>query len=262
MEKLISSQTPTSLISGSKLDKNAKPWDDSHGFRMPKKSKPLRVDVISVFPEMVSAYASLSILGRAQKAKLLDVRPHQLRDWSNDKHNRVDDKAYGGGPGMVMKVEPFHRALMALKLRNKQGKKTAAAKNVRVILTSAKGTPFTQAEAHRLAGYDRLVFLCGRYEGVDERVSKYLADEELSIGPYVLTGGELAAMVATDAAIRLRPGVLGKEASLEQESWSEGMDHEYPQFTRPEVYNGWSVPEELLSGNHKNIEAWRKGKSK
>ncbi|MFA5935609.1 MAG: tRNA (guanosine(37)-N1)-methyltransferase TrmD [Patescibacteria group bacterium] len=227
-----------------------------------KKVKSLRVDVLSVFPEMISAYADLSILGRAQKAKLLDVRAHQLRDWSNDKHRRVDDKAYGGGPGMLMKVEPFHRALVAMKLRTKQGKKTAAAKKTHVILTSAKGTPFTQKEAHRLAKYDRLVFLCGRYEGVDERVATHLVDEEMSVGPYVMTGGELAALVMTDAVARLRPGVLGKEASLDQESWSEGMDHEYPQFTRPEDYNGWNVPKELLSGHHKNIEAWRKGESK
>lgn len=227
---------------------------------MPTK-KALHVDVLTVFPEMISGYTDLSILGRAQKAKLLDVRAHQLRDWSNDKHNRIDDKAYGGGPGMVMRAEPFHRALMALKLRDKKGKKTAAAKKTRVILTSAKGKLFTQADAKRLAGYDRLVFLCGRYEGVDERVADHLVDEELSIGPFVMTGGELAALVMTDAAARLRPGVLGKEASLEQESWSDGMQKEYPQYTRPEIYNGWKVPKELLSGNHKDIEDWRKGKS-
>ncbi|MEO5927630.1 MAG: tRNA (guanosine(37)-N1)-methyltransferase TrmD [Patescibacteria group bacterium] len=226
-----------------------------------KKNTPLRVDVITVFPEMVSGYTDLSILGRAQKAKLLDVHAHQLRDWSNDKHNNVDDKAYGGGPGMVMRVEPFHRALMSLKLRDKKGKKTPASKKARVILTSAKGKLFTQADAKRLASYDRLVFLCGRYEGVDERVAENLIDEELSIGPFVMTGGELAALVMTDAAIRLRPGVLGKQASLEQESWSDGMQKEYPQYTRPEVYNGWNVPKELLSGHHKDIEAWRKKKS-
>jgi tRNA (guanine37-N1)-methyltransferase len=230
-------------------------------FVMPKKPKVLRVDVLTVFPEMISGYTDLSILGRAQKAKLLDVRAHQLRDWSNDRHNRIDDKAYGGGPGMVMRAEPFHLALMSLKLRDKKGKKTAAAKKTRVILTSAKGKLFDQADAKRLASYDRLVFLCGRYEGVDERVAEHLVDEELSIGPFVMTGGELAALVMTDAAARLRSGVLGKEASLEQESWSDGMQKEYPQYTRPEDYNGWKVPKELLSGNHKDIENWRKGKS-
>lgn len=227
----------------------------------PKRTKKLTVDVVTIFPEMISGYAQRSILGRAQKAGLLDVQAHQLRDWTTDKHHRVDDTAYGGGPGMVMKVEPFHRALVDLKLRTKTGKKTAAAKKSRVILTSAKGTPFTQKDAHRLAEYDRLVVLCGRYEGVDERVAAYLVDEQISIGPYVMTGGELAALVMTDAVARLRPGVVGKEASLKEESWSEWMDHEYPQYTRPESYNGWDVPPELLSGHHKQIEAWRKGTS-
>jgi tRNA (guanine37-N1)-methyltransferase len=226
-----------------------------------KTAKPLRIDVLTIFPEMILGYTDGSILGRAQKAKLLDIRAHQLREWSRERHRHVDDKAYGGGPGMVMKVEPFHRALVDLKIRNKKGKKTATAKKTRVILTSAKGKLFTQADARRLAKYDRLVFLCGRYEGVDERVATHLADEELSIGPYVMTGGELAALVMLDAAARLRPGVLGKEASLEQESWSDGIQREYPQYTRPEIYNGWKVPKELLTGHHKNIEAWRKGKS-
>lgn len=228
---------------------------------MAKKSKSLRVDVLTIFPDMFPGYLDASILGRAKKAKLLDVRVHQLRAWATDKHHRVDDKAYGGGPGMVMKVEPFHKALMSLKLRTKDGKKTAASKTTRVILTSAKGKLFTQKDAHRLSRYDRLVFLCGRYEGVDERVADRLADEELSIGPYVMTGGELAALVMTDAVARLRPGVVGKEASLDQESWSEWMDHEYPQYTRPETYRGWKVPKELLSGHHANIDTWRKRKT-
>jgi tRNA (guanine37-N1)-methyltransferase len=228
---------------------------------MAKQTK-LRVDVISVFPEMVSAYTDFSILGRAQRSKLLEVHAHQLRDWSTARHAHVDDKAYGGGPGMVMGVEPFHRALVGLKVRTNKGTKTAAAKKTRVILTSAKGKLFTQADAKRLAAYDRLVFLCGRYEGIDERVAEYLVDEELSIGPYVMTGGELAALVMTDAVARLRPGVLGKEASLEEESWSDGETREYPQYTRPEIYNGWKVPKELLSGHHGEIAAWRKKRSR
>ena len=153
---------------------------------------------------------------------------------------------------MLMRVEPFHKALKSLKVK---GKKT------RVILTSAKGKMFTQQEAQRLAKYDRLVFLCGRYEGVDERVAEKLADEEMCIGPYVLTGGELAAMVMTDAIIRLRPGVLGKQESLDQESWTDGIAKEYPQYTRPEVFNRWKVPPILLSGDHKKIAEWRRKNS-
>ena len=219
--------------------------------------KKLRVDILSIFPEMFPGYLDASILSRAKKKHLLDVKLHQLRDWAHDRHHRVDDKPYGGGPGMLMKVEPFHEALVALKLRTKTGKKTAIAKKTRVILTSAKGKLFTQRDAERLSRYDRLVFLCGRYEGVDERVVEHLIDEEVSIGPYVMTGGELAAMVMVDAVTRLRHGVLGKEESLEQESWKEGDSFEYPQYTRPEDYRGWRVPKELLSGNHAEIERWR-----
>lgn len=222
------------------------------------KRKPLRADILTIFPEACEPYLSASILGRARRAGFLDARVHQLRDWTHDKHHRVDDKPFGGGPGMVMKVEPFHEALVALGLRTRKGTKTARAKKARVILTSAKGKPFTQADARRLARFDRLVFLCGRYEGVDERVASKLADEERSIGPYVLTGGELPALVMLDAATRLRPGVLGKEASLAEESWSDGTTTEYPQYTRPEMYLGWKVPDILLSGDHKKIAEWRK----
>ncbi len=226
------------------------------------KRKSLRVDILTIFPEMFPGYTQASILGRAQKSKLLDVHVHQLREWAFNRHNHVDDRPYGGGPGMVMKIEPFHEALIALKLQTKSGKKTKAGEKVRIILTSAKGALFTQRDAERLAKYDRLVFLCGRYEGVDERVAEHLVDEELSIGPYVLTGGELPALVMMDAITRLRPGVLGKEASLERESWSEGMQAEYPQYTRPEEYRGWKVPSELLTGHHGNVEKWRDGKKK
>lgn len=223
--------------------------------------KKLQVDLISIFPEMFPAYFDASILGRAQADKLLEVRTHQLRDWTTDKHHKVDDVPFGGGPGMVMKVEPFHRALVDLKLVTKTGKKTAAGKKARVILTSAKGKLFTEEDAQRLSKVDRLVLLCGRYEGVDERVAEHLVDEELSIGPYVMTGGELAAMVMTDAIARLRPGVLGASASLDEESWSDGVTREYPQYTRPENYLSWRVPSVLLGGHHKLIKEWRKKKS-
>ncbi len=223
-----------------------------------RKAKVLTADIISVIPEVCESYLQTSILGRAAKAKLLDLRTHNLRDWAENKHNRVDDKPFGGGAGMVMQVGPFHRALMALKVRNKKGGKTAAAKKTRVILTSAKGKVFTQADAARLSGYDRLVFLCGRYEGVDERVAEILADEELSIGKYVLTGGELPAMVMLDAAARLRPGVLGAAESLHEESWSDAESGEYPHYTRPAEYLGKKVPDVLLSGDHAAIAEWRK----
>jgi len=226
-----------------------------------KKTKALRADILTLFPEMFPGYLDASILGRARAKKLLDVRVHQLRDWTHDKRKTVDDKPFGGGPGMVMKVEPFHEALVSLRLRDKKGGKTAAAKTARVILTSAKGKMFSQADAKRLAKYDRLVFLCGRYEGVDERVAQKLADEEFSIGKYVLTGGELPALVMLDTAARLRPGVLGQEASLDEESWSDGETSEYPQYTRPEDYRGWKVPPVLLSGDHAKIADWRRGRS-
>ncbi len=225
--------------------------------------KPLRIDIVTIFPEMVDPYMHGSILGRGEKAKALSIHVHQLRDWTHDNHHTVDDKPFGGGPGMLMKIAPFHEALVALKLRTKDGKKTAASNKARVIVTSAKGTMFTQQEAMRLSKYDRLVFLCGRYEGMDERIAEHLADEELSIGPYVLTGGELPAMVMADAAARLRPFVLGQKASLDQESHTVEGEVEYPQYTRPEKYlltkkKSWDVPEVLLSGNHKMIEEWRK----
>lgn len=223
---------------------------------------PLRVDILTIFPDIVVPYLRASILKRGQDKKLLDLRAHDLRTWTHDAHKTVDDKPFGGGPGMVMKVQPFHEALVALGVRTKEGKKTLKAKKTRVILTSAKGKTFSQQEARRLTKYDRLVFLCGRYEGVDERVAEYLCDEELSIGGYVLTGGELAALVMTDAVARLRPGVLGKQASLDMESHDEEGVLEYAQYTRPEVYpiskkKSWKVPEVLLSGDHKKIREWR-----
>lgn len=223
------------------------------------KTKPLRADIITIFPEMVMPYLQGAMLGRGLKAGLLDLRAHDLRQWTDDAHQSVDDRPFGGGPGMIMKIEPIHRALQALKVRARNGSMTATGKKARVILTSAKGQTFTQAEACRLAAYDRLVFICGRYEGVDERVAEYLVDEELSIGNYVLTGGELPALVMTDAVARLRPGVLGKEASLDTESHTSEGILEHPQYTRPEIYQTWRVPQVLLSGHHKKIAEWRSG---
>lgn len=210
-----------------------------------KKAK--RFDIITIFPEIVEPYMQGSILGRAQKKKLIDIRAHNLRDWATDKHNTVDDTPYGGGPGMVMKVEPFNLAVKKVKVKRKK---------TRVIITAASGKDFTQDDAKRLAEYDQLIFLCGRYEGIDHRVQDHIADEAFSIGNYVLTGGELPALVMTDAISRMVPGVVQDE-SLECESHSEEGYKEHPQYTKPEEYNGWSVPEVLLSGDHKKIAKWR-----
>jgi tRNA (guanine37-N1)-methyltransferase len=209
-----------------------------------------RFDILTIFPEVVAPYAGASILGRAQKAKRISIHAHDLREWSTDKHRKVDDTPYGGGPGMVMKVEPIERAVKAVK----KGKKA------RVLVTSASGKPFTQKDAKRLAKYDQLIFICGRYEGIDARVEEHVADEAFSIGNYVLTGGELPALVMIDAIARHVPGVLGKKESLEQESHGDEGLLEYPQFTKPEAYKKWKVPAVLLSGNHQEIDAWRKGK--
>ena len=214
------------------------------------RSRPLhmkRFDIITIFPETCEPYASASILGRAQKKKLIKITAHQLRDYSKERHQKVDDSPYGGGPGMVMQVEPFDRAI----------KKIKKSKKARVILTSASGRRFTQADAKRLTRYDQIIFLCGRYEGVDARVEEYLADEALSIGEYVLTGGELPALVMIDAIARQVPGVLGKAESLVQESHEIEGQLEYPQYTKPEVWKKHHVPAILLSGDHKKIAAWR-----
>lgn len=211
----------------------------------------MRFDIISLFPESFASYFDVSILKRAQEKKLLEIYTHQLRDFAHDKHKTVDDTPYGGGAGMVLKVEPIAEALEHVKALTPE-------KNTRTILFSAKGKVFTQEDAKRLAAYERLILLCGRYEGVDERVAEHLVDEELSIGEYVLTGGEIPAMIVVDAVSRLIPGVLGNTESAETESHSIPGTLEYPQYTKPEVWQEKRVPEVLLSGHHAEIEKWRK----
>ena len=218
-------------------------------------------DIITLFPGMIDGYARESILGRAQKKKLISIKTHNLRPFSKDKHGSVDDTPYGGGPGMVMTVQPIDSAVRKIKKRRKK---------TRVIMTAASGKRFTQQDAQRLAEYDQLIFICGRYEGIDARVEQHIADESLSIGDFVLTGGELPAMVMSDAIARLVPGVLGEAMSLKEESHSEPGLLEYPQYTKPENYtfreglkrNTLTVPSVLLSGNHKDIAKWRKDQSK
>lgn len=210
----------------------------------------MHFDILTVFPTMFDSYLGESILKRAQLAGHISVAVRDIRDFTTDKHHKTDDTPYGGGAGMVMKVEPIWRAVESLKAERPEARR-------RVILLSAKGKTFRQEDARRLSQYEALVLVCGRYEGVDERVVEHVVDEELSIGDFVLTGGELPAMVILDSVARLVPGVLGNETSAETESHREPGYLEHPHYTKPETFNGWSVPEALLSGNHAAIEAWR-----
>lgn len=215
----------------------------------------MRFDIISLFPESLTPYLGASILGRAQEQGLINVVTHQLRDYAHDKHKTVDDTPYGGGAGMVLKVEPIAEALETV---HKQQEAESGELKTRTVLFSAKGKVLTQEDVRRLATYDRLILLCGRYEGVDERVAEHLIDEELSIGEYVLTGGEIPALVVVDAVSRLVPGVLGNSESAETESHTVAGVLEYPQYTKPEEWQGMRVPEVLLSGHHGEIAKWRR----
>lgn len=208
-------------------------------------------DIITTLPEMVEGPLSASVLGIAAERGLIEVRAHDLRDWTHDRHRTTDDAPYGGGPGLVMKPEPVFEAVEAVQaMEDEPGT---------VVFLTPAGRPFTQALARELSAHGRLVFVCGRYEGFDERVMT-LADEQVSLGDYVLTGGELAAMVVVDAVARLLPGVLGDDESSVEESFSEGL-LEYPQFTRPASYRGMDVPEVLRSGDHGRIAAWRRAEA-
>ncbi len=205
-------------------------------------------DVLTLFPGMFSSPLQESILGRAIKQELLQVRTHNLRDWAEGKHLSTDDAPYGGGDGMVMKPEPIARAIADLK------RKSPGAK---VLMMSPQGVPFRQQHARNLAAESGLIFLCGRYAGFDERVRETLVDAEFSIGDFVLTGGELPAMVMIDAISRHLPGVLGSSDSAENDSFGDGL-LESPQYTRPAVFNGMAVPEILLSGDHGKVASWRR----
>ncbi|MDO4203324.1 MAG: tRNA (guanosine(37)-N1)-methyltransferase TrmD [Selenomonadaceae bacterium] len=210
----------------------------------------MRIDILSLFPEMFTGPFSESILSRARQAGLIDVHITNPRDFSADKHHKVDDIPFGGGSGMVLKPEPFFDALNAVK-------SVGAADKCRVILLSPKGQRFTQDKAKQLAEYEQLIFICGHYEGFDARIEAELPDEMISIGDYVLTGGELPAMVIVDAVSRMIPGVLHADDSAETDSFYNGI-LEYPQYTRPRDYLGREVPKVLFSGNHALIERWRK----
>jgi tRNA (guanine37-N1)-methyltransferase len=208
---------------------------------------PMQIIILTLFPEYFASVLNESILKRAQAKELVHIKVVNIRDFATDKHQVTDDRPFGGGPGMVMKVEPIHRALQSLPPVEKQ----------RIVLTSAKGSLYTQQTAGTYTHLERLVIICGHYEGVDERVAEHLIDEEIRIGDYVLTGGEPAAAVIVDSVTRLVPGVLGNEASNQGESHTQPGVLGYPQYTRPEEYNGWKVPEILLGGDHKKITEWR-----
>lgn len=208
----------------------------------------MRFDVITLFPEMVEGPARLSIVGRAQQQGKMTLQLHQLRDYATDKHRTVDDSPYGGGAGMVMRCEPIFACVEAVQ--------AMAPKADKVIYLSPAGTKLDQAKARELSGCQRLILLCGHYEGVDERVREQLVDEEISIGDYVLSNGALAALVLIDAVTRLIPGVLGNEESSQHDSFSDDR-LEGAQYTRPLEFRGWRVPEILLSGNHAKIAEWR-----
>lgn len=243
----------------------------------------MNFQILTIFPELFDSWQNAGILYRAKEKELITIGVHNIRDFTEDKHRTVDDTPYGGGAGMVMKIEPIAKTLDKIQNLN------VKLQNIRTVVLSARGEQFTQTKAEEYAKLDELILICGRYEGIDQRVADNLADEEISIGPYVLNGGEVAAMVVIEAVARLLPGVLGNEDSLKEESYASsspdkgrrggvstpfnsplsqtrpeatagnagGETIEYPQYTKPAEYNGWKVPEVLLSGNHREIRKWR-----
>jgi tRNA (guanine37-N1)-methyltransferase len=211
----------------------------------------MKIYILTLFPEMFNGFLRSSIIGKAVQNGIVQITPVNIRDFSRDKHKRVDDYPYGGGAGMVMTPQPLYDAIASVKKK---------CPDAPVILTSPRGEPFVQEKAVQLSETEHLIIVCGHYEGIDQRIIDSMVDQEISIGDYVLTGGELPAMVMVDAAVRLLPEAVGSSRSLEEESFTEGI-LEYPQYTRPAEFMGMDVPEVLLSGNHKRIEEWRRKKA-
>lgn len=207
----------------------------------------MKIDVLTLFPQMFVGPFDASIIKRAESRGLIEIAVHDLRKWGEGARRNVDDRPYGGGVGMILRVDIIDEALKSLKTEQSK-----------VILLDATGVKYTQQKAHEFSKFDHIILIAGHYEGVDHRVHEHLTDEVISIGDYVLTGGEIPAMVLVDSVIRLIPGVLGKDESSIDESHKEPGYLEYPQYTRPEDYKGWKVPDILLSGNHKKIQKWRK----
>lgn len=209
----------------------------------------MKIDILTIFPEMFEGVFGTSIIGRAKGNNIVEIKVHNLRDWSTDNYKSVDARPYGGGAGMVMRIDIVDRAISDLKTEKSK-----------VILLDTKGRAYKQADAAALSEMEHLILIAPHFEGIDHRVHEHLVDEVFSIGEYVLSGGELPVMVVVDSIVRLLPGALGNAESLQEESYSEEMAMEYPQYTRPAEYKGWTVPEILLSGDHQKIETWRKGK--
>ena len=222
----------------------------------------IKFEIITIFPELFSSFCSESIIKRAQKKRLIQIKLCNLRDFTKDVHKSVDDKPFGGGAGMVMKIEPIYKAVKKIK-QVKDFKK----QEVKIILFSPRGKQFDQKTAVKLSKLKKIVMICGRYEGIDERVAEYISDEQISIGNFVIMGGEVAAMTIMEAVSRLIPGVLGKADSLKATGQNKKKFIEYPQYTRPEIFEPkpcvkWKVPKVLVSGNHKKIKEWREKHSK
>ena len=215
----------------------------------------LKVDIITIFPDYFREVFEYGIIRRARAASLVEIKAHDLRSWTSDKHKVVDDRPFGGGDGMVLKPEPIFAAVESL---TGARRRADIPRGRRVVLLSPQGKPFTQSMAAEFAQSEQLVLICGRYEGVDERVADALVTDEVSIGDYVLSGGEPAALVVVDAVVRLIPGALGSETSATTESFSDGL-LDYPHYTRPPEFEGMRAPEVLLTGHHAEIERWRQG---
>lgn len=218
--------------------------------------------ILTIFPTFFEGPLKNGVVPKAVEAGLIDIRVHNLRDWTSDRHSTVDDRPFGGGEGMVLKVEPVYQAIRSILPQRFESDEEGNNGNTRVILLSAQGKRFQQADARATLQYDQVLLLCGRYEGVDERITGHLVDDEFSIGDYVLSGGELPAAIVVDAVARLVPGVLGNAASSQFESFSESDENgvpllDCPHYTRPADFNGWLVPDVLLGGNHAEIKRWR-----
>jgi tRNA (guanine37-N1)-methyltransferase len=214
----------------------------------------MRFHIVTIFPEFFAGPFDHGVVARAKSAGLLDILVHDLRKWTYDRHKTVDDRPFGGGEGMLLKAQPLFEAVEAIVPERSPAN--------RVVLLSAQGRRFSQSVAREYAALDEVLLICGRYEGVDERVAEHLADDELSVGDFVLSGGELAAAIVVDAVGRLMPGVLGNEDSSRNESFSEGGFLDCPQYTRPAEFRGWKVPGVLLGGNHEEIKRWRRAASR
>ena len=212
----------------------------------------IKFDVITIFPEMFTDFSSSGVFARAKSSKVIDLEIHNLRDFTDDKHRKVDDYSFGGGPGMVLKPQPVFDAVESIVDRKSD--------NVPIVLMSPQGRPLTNKIAAEFSLNSQIVIICGRYEGFDERIRTYLATDEVSIGDYVISGGELASMVLMDSVSRFVPGVLGDETSAKNDSFSNGL-LEHPHYTRPADFRGWKVPDVLISGNHKEINKWREKES-